>query len=351
MLEAVLIAGVYIATVIGAGFASGSELVSYFVKYGRISFFGLVLAAGMFGLLAAIITNRVRMTGVSDFYGYLDIIMPKLLAGLYRKLTALFMLVVFIAMASGMGEALGDFFDISKSWGVLLLCLICYFVFRYNLKGLMAANGALSALIIAGIVGVCWYILNYRETRVFSSFSRITDNWVTAGASYVSYNILTAGVILAEMGRGMKKKQSSMVGVLSGTAIFGLLLCLWVVINVYYGKIPLGSIPMMTICKRQGTALSIIYMVVLFAAMLTTALSNGYAVAQRLSQIVDKRIAVAIVLCLGYFGAGFSFATFVDVIYRILGYLGAILVIFVLADGIKMKKTENIRKQEKIEVI
>jgi len=254
-------------------------------------------------------------------------------------------------MASGMGEALGEFFGISKSWGVFLLCLICFFVFRYDLKGLMAANGALSILIILGIMGVCWYILNFRETQVFSSFSQITDNWVTAGASYVSYNILTAGVILAEMGRTMQKKRFGLVGILSGTAIFGLLLCLWVVISIYYGKIPLGSIPMMTICKRQGTAVSLIYLGVLFAAMLTTALSNGYAVLQRLSQVVDKRIAGGLVLCLGYFGAGFSFTTFVDVIYRILGYLGALLVIFVFIDGIKMKKIENVRKREKIGVI
>ena len=351
MLEAVLVAGVYIATVIGAGFASGSELVSYFVRYGRISFFGLVLAAVLFGLLAAMITKRVKSTGSADFYAYLEQIMPGPLAVLYRKLTALFMMVVFIAMAAGTGEALSAFFGIAKSWGVLLLCLLCFFVFQYDLKGLMAANGALSALIITGIIGVCWYVLQFREVHVFSAFSAIADNWVTAGASYVSYNILTAGVILAEMGRTMKRGRYGLVGILSGGAIFCLLLCLWAVISIYYGKIPLDSIPMMTICKRQGPVISGIYLIVLFAAMLTTALSNGYAVVERLSQATSRRMAVGLTLCFGYFGAGFSFTVFVDVIYRILGYLGALLVIFVLWDGIKMKKKENVRKSMKTKVI
>ena len=351
MREAVVIAGVYIATVIGAGFASGSELVSYFVKYGRISILGVLLCGVCFGFLATIIVKRVKTAGVDDFQGYLKLILPRPLVGVVDRLIVLFMLVVFVAMSAGAGEALSDFCGIPKSVGIILLCAVCFFVFSFDLKGLMAANGALSVLIIFGIVGVCWYIMNFRETTVFAGLPQIVDNWATSGASYVSYNILTASVILAEMGIKMKGRSFRAVGVISGAVIFLLLLCLWTVLSVYHGKIPLGSIPMLTICKRMGVWISLFYTLVLFAAMLTTALSNGYAVIDRLGRTMRRKIAIGLVLCIGYFGAGFDFTLFVDVLYRILGYMGFILVLFIFMDGIKMVKSENVREIKKKRVI
>lgn len=349
MAEAIWAAGVYIATVIGAGFASGSEVVSYFVRYGRISILGIVLASMLFGLLATLILKRSNQWETENFYSYLHQIMPAPLAELYKKLAGLFMLVVFVAMASGTGEAMGDFFGISKSWGVLLLCVLCYIVFCYDLRGLMAANGVLSVLIIVGIAGICWYILQFRENQVFFQNVNPVDNWLTAGASYVSYNILTAGVILSEMGSTMRKKRFGTAGVISAVIFCLMLLCLWAVLSIYYRKIPLGSIPMLTICKRQGTVVSLLYMAVLFAAMLTTALSNGYAVVGRLSQTMNRHLAAALVAGIGYFGAGLSFSAIVGIVYRILGYLGVLLVGFVLWDGIKMKKEEKCKKQKKTE--
>ena len=109
MREAVVIAGVYIATVIGAGFASGSELVSYFVKYGRISILGVLLCGVCFGLLATIIVKRVKTAGVDDFQGYLKLILPRPLVGVVDRLIVLFMLVVFVAMSAGAGEAFQRF--------------------------------------------------------------------------------------------------------------------------------------------------------------------------------------------------------------------------------------------------
>ena len=38
----------YAAAVIGAGFASGQEIVSFFVKYGRYSLFGILIACLIF---------------------------------------------------------------------------------------------------------------------------------------------------------------------------------------------------------------------------------------------------------------------------------------------------------------
>ena len=42
----------YVAAVIGAGFASGQEIISFFVKYGKYSIIGVLLSCIIFSVFA-----------------------------------------------------------------------------------------------------------------------------------------------------------------------------------------------------------------------------------------------------------------------------------------------------------
>ena len=42
----------YVAAVIGAGFASGQEIISFFVKYGKYSIIGVLLSCVIFSVFA-----------------------------------------------------------------------------------------------------------------------------------------------------------------------------------------------------------------------------------------------------------------------------------------------------------
>ena len=42
----------YIGALIGAGFASGQEILTFFVKYGRLGGVGVVISSVIFGLFA-----------------------------------------------------------------------------------------------------------------------------------------------------------------------------------------------------------------------------------------------------------------------------------------------------------
>lgn len=61
-----LIAGTYVATVIGAGFASGQEILSYFVIYGKQSLYGLLLVCVLFTLCALCVLLRTERNGLES---------------------------------------------------------------------------------------------------------------------------------------------------------------------------------------------------------------------------------------------------------------------------------------------
>ncbi len=316
------VSGVYIAAVIGAGFASGGEIVHYFAVYGKISIFGIIISSIMFGAGAWAVLEGSKRVGAENFSGFINAVLPEWAAVILNVLTVFFMFAVFTAMAAGGGEAVSQIMGTKKSVGVIVILGITAIVLIFDVRGLMAANGVMSVLIVLGVGGVCLYLLNFREISVFS----YKGDWAVSGAVYTGYNILTAGAVLSPMCKFVKSPKR--VGVISGAVIFILISLIWGIISIYYGKIPLGSLPMLTLCKRHGVILKTIYSIILFMAMLTTALANGFA----LSDIIPgkKWIGIAFIITLGYFMSGFSFDFFVGNIYRWAGYVGVIFIFTIL---------------------
>lgn len=348
MKKAFLLTSVYVASIVGAGFASGQEIVSFFVKYGKISILGILLSSIIFGLFAYCIINISHNIKCTNFDQYLFTILNRPIAIFVKLITFIFMICVFTAMLAGGGETFHTIFNIKKSIGMIIICALCLYVFVYDKKGMIAINGILGVVIVLGIVGVCVYILKYRELNVFAS--QFKDNWVLSSVSYVSYNILTAGIILVEMSSILKTKtQAKLVGIFSSFSMFVMMFCIWAVISIYNGKIPLGEIPMLTLASRQGNFIFYTYSIILFFAMITTAISSGYStikIMQNHTNLSHKFCAL-IIVCTGYFLGGCNFSFIVDVIYRICGYLGFIFMYSIIAYGIKSKTNDKLRNTEK----
>ncbi len=330
--------GVYIAAVIGAGFASGSEIVYYFAKYGKISIFGVMISALLFGLSAWAVLNLSAKLGAESFGEFLVKIFPKSLAKVINISAVVFMFFVFAAMVAGSGETLCELVGTKKSVGVAVILVLTVAVLMFDVRGLMAANGVMSVFIILGVLGVCFYLYNFREINVFS----YKGEWAVSGTLYTGYNILTAGAVLPSMSRHVHS--SKRVGIVSGVCIFVLLGALWGIISIYHGKIPLGAIPMLTICKRHGYILSVLYSAVLFLAMLTTALANGFAITDAF--LGNRNIKTLFVAALGFLFAAIPFDFFVGSVYRWAGYVGVFFMFRVLIKS--FKKINYLEKRRKI---
>lgn len=350
MRNVLLVSGVYIATLIGAGFASGQEIISFFVRYGKIGVLGVFLACVAFGVFAAVLLSGAAQRKVRNFEDYLSCVMPRGLCKAVHFLMIVFMMSVFTVMISGAGAAGHTVFGLAPVWGALLLCVLSLIVFTFDLRGMMAINSVLGGILVVGIFLSCYYILRYREGQVFASFDQLLQNWSVSAMSYVGYNVLTAGVILLDMSSFIRtKRQAAGVGVVSGICLFALMAVLWLVLNTYYGKIPLGEIPMLTLALRQKTLFATLYGVLLFLSIFTTAVSNGYGVIDGVKKIASTRIAAGFVISIGFLCSGFGFSTLIDHLYRACGILGIFIpAYFVVAEVKNMKKLKKRRKTEKI---
>lgn len=314
----------YIASLVGAGFASGQEVVSFFVKYGRWSIIGIFISVMIFGFFVYAVTDDCVKYKTDSYDTYLAGILPGFPQKLVRILTLVFSAVCFSAMASGCGAMCADLFNIKSIWGNAMLCAIsALFFLKGNFKALKY-NAAVGAVIIVGVISCCLYILGYREHQAAFNPAPI----ITSSVSYAGYNLITAGVILVKLSPVIKNHSGSVIcAIISSIIIFTMLTLMWAVLSIYYGKIPLGDMPMLTLVMRESRIVSSIYAVMLFLSILTTAIASGVGVIE----MTSNKFVLPLLFVFAVLSDFAGFTAIINIAYRTCGYLGVILPFYIIA--------------------
>lgn len=326
----------YAAAVIGAGFASGQEIVSFFLRYGKMSILGIIVAVFMFSAFSYMVLSCCVSRKIDSY--------EELLGALFKRdytrkaveyATAFFAACTLCVMTACAGEMGMVCFGVGKIYGALVFSVICCAVFMLNAKKILQINSVLGAVIIFGIVFTCFYILRYREHQTFVNGGTI----VLSGASYAGYNLLTVGALLAGMSQYLNnKKEVFLSSVVSGAVLFLMIALIWGVLGIYYGKINLGEIPMLTMTIRQGKWLGTAYSVMLAFAVLTTGVSNGFSITDIVGRKIGRKKTALFAVMIAFCMSGSGFSKLIDVLYGICGYIGIGIVIMLMISAVKMRK-------------
>lgn len=326
----------YAAAVIGAGFASGQEIVSFFLKYGKMSIAGIVIAVVIFSAFSYTVLSFCIEHNINSYDEFLGIMFKRIrVRKAVECATALFAGCTLCVMTACAGEMGRVCFGVRNVYGALAFSAVCGAVFMLNVKKIMKLNSFLGAVIIFGIIFTCFYILRYREHQTFVNGGAI----VVSGASYAGYNLITSGVLLSGMSGYLKSKREAFLSsAVSGGILFIMLALIWGVLGIYYGKINLGEIPMLTMAMRQGKIFGIAYSIMLAFAVLTTGLSNGFGITDIAGRKIGRRRAVMIAVLTAFCLSGGGFARLIEVLYGICGYIGLVIVAVLMSTYVKMRK-------------
>ncbi|MBE7026615.1 MAG: hypothetical protein E7410_03520 [Ruminococcaceae bacterium] len=336
-----LIAGTFIATVIGAGFASGQEILSYFVVYGKKSIYGLMIVCVLFILCALCVMLRTYKDDINGFDEYMSVVSGTKSRIFIKACIMLFMFASFCSMTAGNGELFFENFKCERFVGAFVMMLVCFVIFLFDLKGILTVNAVLAPIMTISlfVLGLCTF--TFRDQTVFANgvFVRLCENYVVSALIYASYNLLTVIVILSEMRPLIiKKSVCYAASTIGGSALFVIALSMWAAIKLYYGKIALSDIPFLTIVSRGGEGVKMFYSIILCFSMLTTAISCGYGVIEWLVSTlkIKKLAAIMILIAASYPVLLLGFTGIVRNVYSIFGYLGLVMIVYILADGVRM---------------
>lgn len=295
---------IYIGAIVGAGFASGTEIAVFFGL--DPSGFGIPSAGFLFMLVSYRVFTDINKYKITSYNSYLKE-KTYIFAAFFELMSALFCCASYGIMVSGVNTVFENY---NISFGGVIFALICFIIFMWDLKGIEIVNIISTPLIIAGMI-----ITGARSIPVFA-------NQALKTTYYVAYNMLSCLPVLCSFGIYIKsKKQAGFVAIISGMILTLLMLIVNIITPMDYGEMPM-------LAAAESSGLGTFYSFILVLAMLTTAVSSGFGFIKsvKLKPFCSNLIMFAVSMIMLSFG----FAPLVKNVFVFFGILSTSLLIFVI---------------------
>lgn len=320
------IASLYIASVIGAGFASGQELVQFFARFGYLAYLGVGLAALMLSVcggqtLAKCVNWRL------DDYSKLITRLDRRSAPYFDLLYTAFLILGTAIMLAGSEVVLLE--TAAVHGGMYITALLMLIPLVTGPQAILNLNGYLVPVMIFMIGSVAVV------TIIKGNFGPAPGMMeaVPYGILYAGYNYGFALAVFAGIGGLCSSPAAAKSGGLVGGLLLGALIGL--VITAFFAAPPEvlhAPIPMLVLAQRISPLAAKVYGLVIWIAMYTTALAHGLAVVQRLHGRITPSwwwtasLSTAGALLIARMG----FVPLISFTYPIFGFIGLYLLYQVL---------------------
>lgn len=339
MKQGLYLAFVYIGLVIGAGFASGREIMEYFnIPSGR-DHSGIVLATFLLIVICYMILRRAYLSDLSTCDEYLHAVAGRA-ARPIKLLMQLYLFCGFFTMLSGSGALLSQSLMLPSVLGNFLLAFICFLVLVFDLRGVVTVNLVLVPCMIFGIIYICLCTAVFGAKEAFS-FHSLTRGMLTSAICYVSYNTISAPSVLVPLQKGITVRGIRIAAVGGGFVLGLLILCIWLSQSLCFDVLWDSPLPMLKLAAMAGRRQKQLYALVLFMAICTTAVSQGFGILSGFHLTTRRQKAYgAGVLCL--LALPFSLVGFSDLVaqlYSFFGVAGLVLTIVITIDFIRGRES------------
>ena len=337
------VVSVFIGLVIGAGFASGQELVKFFVKFGESGFLGILLAGMLLSFIALAVMDICYIRKISNYDEFLDLIFGKNIGLVVDFSVMLFIELLFCAMLAGTGALLKEAFGLSPSAGIILMAGMCLLTLMFDLRGIVNVSVVLAPVLVIGGVFFGLYSFFTESAHAFIAFhplEMISKSFVWSAVIYSSYNLITSVSVLAGMGGLLtSRKVVRLSSAIGGLALTVLALCFSFPLFRHFSLLEFAEVPMYRIAQFHGSLVQLLYIVILLAAIFTTAVSNAFAAfgyVQRklkLNPAAIKITGAVISVVIAHVG----FSGIVNHVYSFFGYVGLFEIIAIVVFWLKLK--------------
>lgn len=331
------LAGAYVGSVIGAGFASGREHAVFFLRFGKDGLWGILLAGLMlmaFGALFLVLARRRRTRNHTEL---LRAIAPPPVAALFDGILSLFVFSSLSVMMAGSGALLHALTGAPEALGAVGMAAATLVLLLLRVERMLQVNTLLTAVLVASILWVSGASLPrvdwVRIEAAVGIESWAPAHWPWAAALYASYNLALTFALFGALGceiRDVKAAVSAGIGGGAALTLVGLGVFLAIAQSQAAAADP---IPMLHAARRLGPGTHSLYTGAIALAMLTTTLAGSYTLTRRLQQLVgdlvgdlavnsDALCASAVIVAslpLSLFGFGQLVAT----LYPLIGYVGS----------------------------
>lgn len=342
-------AGAFVALLIGSGFATGQEVMQYFSSYGYQGILGITAVFLLFlyvGVSFVSVGHKEQFKKGSEIYEYYC---GKQIGKFYDYFSIAFIYMSYIVMIGGAGATVNQQYGLPVWVGGIGMGVIVAVTVVFGLSKIVDVIGKIGPMIIVLTIGLAINAImsNFQglieASKVIPELDLMTasSNWFFAAASYVGFCMLWLAAFMASMGATSASLKESKLGATLGAAAFSLAL-IFVTLGIMANITDVGGsmVPLLILASNIAPFLGFVFSIVVIAGIYTTAVPLLWQVVARfLEEKTNKfRLLTLILAAIGVFiGLLLPFDKLVNIVYVINGYVGIILLGFMLIKSVRSK--------------
>lgn len=321
-------AATYIGTVVGAGFASGQEVLQFFALLGPYGLPAIAVTAFCFFLFGFAVMDLGRKLKASSLLPVLKTVSGPFVSPFLDLVNTFFLFGALSAMVSGAGSSLQQEFRLPWAIGASLMAIIAAATVLSGFRGVVTAVTAVVPFLIIGVLVVSLATVSLKGLVLRyppPAYEPVVSSWPWAGLTYVSYNLLMAAPLLAVLGASFENRRGVIQSSFLGSLGLGLgLLFVYLAVITSFPEILQYEVPMARMASQIHSFGRPFYTAVFLAEVYTTAVANLYGFTNRLTSANSRLFKPAVLLStLAALWAGSAgFTTLVRFVYPVAGWAG-----------------------------
>lgn len=327
------IAAVYIGTVVGAGFASGQEVLQFFGYFGIRGFVGMAISTVLFMFFGFLLLKLGHSLQAESFLPVIKEIAGDKIGFIIDIIITFFMFGIVVTMAAGAGAIFLEQFNLPAIWGSLFMVVISLVTVLLGVNRVIESIRFVAPILVASILGLTlWTVVSYPQglTQNLSLNSPVraaVPFWPLAALLYSSYNLVLAVPVLAPLGALSDPKALRTGAIWGGIGLGVCGLAISASILTRAPEATLFEVPMIAIAGSISPLIRSLYSFVLVAEVYTTAVAGLYGFSSRLAKegTASYRWLAVGTTGLALILAQFGFSNLVSYLFPAEGFAGFLL--------------------------
>jgi uncharacterized membrane protein YkvI len=322
------IAATFIGAIVGAGFASGQELCQFFLGYGVAGRYGVICSGLLFALWGAWLGGYCNRRHLASYAAYLHCLVGGVGAICVDMLISLYLFCSVFIMLSAANALFAGQLGLLPGCGGVLTGVVVFAVLWGGLESLVSFNVILVPLKFLVCLAVFFLTRGMRGLMFQAGTSPlipIFPHWIGATLFYAGFNMLEAMVVLVPLSERATARECLAGNLLGGLGLGVFALLIFQILLPFRGQVAAWEVPMLVVSGMAHPSLQWAYFIVLWAAILSSAVVSCYGVATRLRGRLAYRPALTLILVLSLALSRFQFSALVRLIYPLFGGVGVLL--------------------------
>lgn len=323
---------VIIGALIGAGFASGQEIYSFFYSYGIIGLIGIIVTCSLICLVIYKTLKIIWKYDIENYNGFLSVfIKNSKITQLINGILNILLLVTFYIMIAGFGAYFNQELGINSIIGSAILVVLSAVVFFTSVKGVLKVSEFVVPLLLLFIILIGWRNLLTIDVGKDVLYSK--NGWLISGIVYCSYNIILLIPTLISIKNQIRRQNNiKFIAILCGILMTTMSILIYMLLIKADVELDTLEMPIVYVIRHFFPEYKIIYAFIILASIFTTAISLGIGFLQNVCKNRSGYPQFVVFMCItSLLISKIGFSKLVNLLYPVFGYLGIIQIFAILS--------------------